>query len=129
MSQKRIFPLSKLTEAIENVINTHCNKVVWVKAEIVKLNHYPQTGHCYPDLVEKKDGKIVAEKRQRIGRKVAHPPPLPLNEPDKLKPLCVFVTTVGGNCARPSWPVTLAADTELAVCAVFAVTAFPATME
>ena len=66
MSQKRIFPLSKLTEAIENVINTHCNKVVWVKAEIVKLNHYPQTGHCYPDLVEKKDGKIVAELRGNI---------------------------------------------------------------
>lgn len=66
MSQKRIFPLSKLTEAIENVINTHCSKVVWVKAEIVKLNHYRHTGHCYPDLVEKKDGKIVAELRGNI---------------------------------------------------------------
>ena len=66
MSQKRIFPLSKLTEAIENVINTHCSKVVWVKAEIVKLNYYRHTGHCYPDLVEKKDGKIVAELRGNI---------------------------------------------------------------
>lgn len=66
MTQKRIFPLSKLTEAIENVISTHCSKVVWVKAEIVKLNHYPHTGHCYPDLVEKKDGKIIAELRGNI---------------------------------------------------------------
>ena len=66
MSQKRIFPLSKLTRAIENVINTHCSRPVWVKAEIVKLNHYKHTGHCYPDLVEKKDGKIVAELRGNI---------------------------------------------------------------
>lgn len=66
MSAKQIFPLSKLTEAIENVINTHCSRVVWVKAEIVKLNHYPHTGHCYPDLVEKKDGRIIAELRGNI---------------------------------------------------------------
>lgn len=66
MSAKRVFPLSRLTEAIENVINTHCSKVVWVKAEIVKLNLYPHTGHCYPDLVEKKEGKIIAELRGNI---------------------------------------------------------------
>ncbi len=66
MSQKRIFPLSKLTEAIEQVINNHCSKLVWVKAEIVKLNYYQHTGHCYPDLVEKRDGKIVAELRGNI---------------------------------------------------------------
>lgn len=66
MPAKRIFPLSKVTAAIENVINSHCSKLVWVKAEIVKLNYYPQTGHCYPDLVEKKDGRIVAEIRGNI---------------------------------------------------------------
>lgn len=66
MSAKQVFPLSRLTEAIENVINRHCSRVVWVKAEIVKLNHYPHTGHCYPDLVEKKDGRIVAELRGNI---------------------------------------------------------------
>ncbi len=66
MPAKRIFPLSKVTTAIENVINLHCSKVVWVKAEIVKLNHYPQTGHCYPDLVEKRNGRIIAEIRGNI---------------------------------------------------------------
>ena len=25
-----------------------------------KLNYYSQSGHCYPDLVEKRDGKVVA---------------------------------------------------------------------
>lgn len=66
MPEKRVFPLSKLTEAIEKVVSDHCGKVVWVKAEIVKLNYYKRTGHCYPDLVEKKDGKIIAELRGNI---------------------------------------------------------------
>jgi exodeoxyribonuclease VII large subunit len=34
-----------------------------IKAEIIKLNFYKQSGHCYPDLVEKKDGKIIAQIR------------------------------------------------------------------
>jgi len=35
-------------------------------AEMNKLNHYSQSGHCYPDLIEKKEGKIVAELRSTI---------------------------------------------------------------
>jgi len=66
MAPKQIFPLSKLTAAIENVINTHCSKIVWVKAEIVRLNHYKHTGHCFPELVEKKNGKVIAEIRGNI---------------------------------------------------------------
>src|SRR5690606_3676084 len=66
MASKQIFPLSKLTEAIENVINTHCSKVVWVKAEIVRLNYYKHTGHCFPELVEKKGGKVISEIRGNI---------------------------------------------------------------
>ena len=66
MSRKKVFPLSRLAAAIEKVINEHCNKIVWIKAEIVKLNYYPQTGHCFPDLVEKRDGRIIAEMRSNI---------------------------------------------------------------
>ena len=66
MAPKQVFPLSKLTAAIENVINTHCSRIVWVKAEIVRLNHYKHTGHCFPELVEKKDGKVIAEIRGNI---------------------------------------------------------------
>lgn len=66
MREKQVFPLSKLTEAIERVISRYCNKVVWIKAEIVKLNYYPHTGHCYPELVEKREGKVVAELRGNI---------------------------------------------------------------
>ena len=35
----------------------------WVKAEMNRLNFYKQSGHCYPDLVEKKDGKTIAQMR------------------------------------------------------------------
>ncbi len=66
MAPKQIFPLSKLTAAIERVINTHCSKIVWVKAEIVRLNLYKHTGHCFPELVEKQDGKVIAEIRGNI---------------------------------------------------------------
>lgn len=66
MPEKKIFTLSSLTKSIENVIKAHCNKVVWIKAEIVKLNYYPKSGHCYPTLVEKKNGKVIAELRGNI---------------------------------------------------------------
>ncbi len=66
MRSRPIFPLSKLTAAIENVINSYCSRIVWVKAEIVRLNYYSHTGHCFPELVEKKDGKIIAEIRGNI---------------------------------------------------------------
>ena len=64
--QPKIYPLSSITKAIENLIAIHASGYYWVKAEIVKLNYYKQSGHCYPDLVEKVDGKIVAEIRGNI---------------------------------------------------------------
>lgn len=66
MPEKKVYSLSALTRSIEQVINAHCNKVVWIKAEIVKLNYYPKSGHCYPTLVEKKNGKVIAELRGNI---------------------------------------------------------------
>jgi exodeoxyribonuclease VII large subunit len=64
--EKNIYTLSKVTQAIENVISKYASKYIWIKAEIVKLNYYAQSGHCYPDLVEKKDNKIIAELRGNI---------------------------------------------------------------
>ncbi len=66
MPEKKIYTLSNLTKSIQNVINAHCNKVVWIKVEIVKLNYYSKSGHCYPTLVEKKNGKVIAELRGNI---------------------------------------------------------------
>lgn len=66
MPEKKVYSLSSLTQSIQNVINAHCNKIVWIRAEIVKLNFYPKSGHCYPSLVEKKNGKVIAELRGNI---------------------------------------------------------------
>ncbi len=66
MSDKKVFPLSALTRAISKTIENYCSTPTWVKADIVKLNHYTHSGHCYPDLVEKKNNKIVAEIRGTI---------------------------------------------------------------
>lgn len=33
---------------------------------MAKLNYYPKAGHCFPDLVERKDGKIKAQMRAII---------------------------------------------------------------
>ena len=66
MSEKKIFSLSQLTRSIQNVIQEHCDRLVWIKAEIVKLNYYSKTGHCYPALVEKRNGSVIAEMRGNI---------------------------------------------------------------
>tara|TARA_R110002050_G_scaffold300621_3_gene471033 strand:- start:7167 stop:8486 length:1320 start_codon:yes stop_codon:yes gene_type:complete len=60
--------LLELTKSIENVIARSFNSSYWIRAEISRLNYYPKSGHCYPELVEKKNGKIVAEIRSIIWR-------------------------------------------------------------
>lgn len=53
----------ELTQNIKLQIEKTYQTAYWIKAEINKLNYYPQSGHCYPELVEKKNGKIVSEIR------------------------------------------------------------------
>ena len=62
--------LLELTESIERLISSTYTGEYWVKAEISRLNFYPKSGHCYPELVEKKEGKIVAEIRSTIWKPV-----------------------------------------------------------
>ncbi|MGB0391529.1 MAG: exodeoxyribonuclease VII large subunit [Salibacteraceae bacterium] len=58
--------LLQLSQSIERFIKSTFNSTYWVSAEISKLNFYPKSGHCYPELVEKANGKIVAEIRSTI---------------------------------------------------------------
>ncbi|SFV28901.1 exodeoxyribonuclease VII large subunit [Thermoflavifilum thermophilum] len=55
--------LYELSLWIKNTIQQAFPERIWIKAEIHKLNYYPHSGHCYPDLVEKREDKIVAEMR------------------------------------------------------------------
>lgn len=60
---RKVFPLSKLAESITVQLDKAFSGAYWITAEITKLNHYPQSGHCYPQLTEKRNGKIVADMR------------------------------------------------------------------
>jgi len=63
IDNKHIFSLLEVTRSIQKTIADRYKSLYWIKAEMNKLNHYSHSGHCYPELVEKKDGKIVAEIR------------------------------------------------------------------
>src|SRR5690606_40119613 len=52
-----------VARSIQKTIAERYKSVYWVKAEMNKLNHYSHSGHCYPELVEKRDGQIIAEMR------------------------------------------------------------------
>lgn len=63
IDSKTIFSLLEVSRSIQKTIADRYKNLYWIKAEMNKLNHYSHSGHCYPELVEKKDGKIVAEIR------------------------------------------------------------------
>ncbi|HOI87149.1 MAG TPA: exodeoxyribonuclease VII large subunit [Lentimicrobium sp.] len=60
---RRVFSLSEITGSIERMFRKYYPSPYWIKAEISKLNLYPQSGHCYPDLVERSAGKIRSQAR------------------------------------------------------------------
>lgn len=60
--------LWQLTNKIKAAIDNSFEAPVWVKAELVKLNLYPNSGHCYPELVEKEGNSIKAQIRGNIWR-------------------------------------------------------------
>lgn len=62
----KAFSLSEVTSSIRRTISSRYGSSFWVRAEMIKLNHYPYSGHAFPDLIEKKDGVIVAQMRAII---------------------------------------------------------------
>ena len=60
------YSLFELCENIKGVLRSTYTQTYWVRAEINTLNHYPASGHCYPDLVEKQNGSIVAQMRANL---------------------------------------------------------------
>lgn len=65
-SEKKYYSLLEITRSLESVIQKTYTKSYWVKAEIAKLNFYTHSGHCYPELVEKEGGKVLAQIRSTI---------------------------------------------------------------
>ena len=63
---KRVFSLLEVTNSIQRTLVMRYTSSFWVKAEMNKLNHYPHSGHCYPDLVEKMEGKVIAQMKATL---------------------------------------------------------------
>tara|TARA_R110002072_G_scaffold172042_1_gene325816 strand:+ start:12394 stop:13782 length:1389 start_codon:yes stop_codon:yes gene_type:complete len=61
----QIFTLKQVLSSIKKTIEERYTSTYWVKAEMHKLN-LSKKGHCYPELLEKQDGRIVAEIRAII---------------------------------------------------------------
>ena len=66
INNQQVFSLLEVTRSIEKTISARYKSTFWVKAEMIKLNHYSYSGHAYPDLVEKKNGKVVAQIRSTL---------------------------------------------------------------
>ncbi len=65
-NNRKIYSLLEISSGISRAISHAFPDYYWVKAEITKLNFYPKSGHCYPDLVEKYNGLIKAQIRANI---------------------------------------------------------------
>ena len=58
--------LLEVLQSVQRMFERYWKKPIWVKAEMTKLNFYPHSGHAYPLLMEKKEGKTVAEIRSTV---------------------------------------------------------------
>ncbi|MCO5258764.1 MAG: exodeoxyribonuclease VII large subunit [Crocinitomicaceae bacterium] len=63
--QRQIFTLRQVVSSIRKTIEERYQRTYWIKAEMHKLNLYP-SGHAFPELVHKEDGKIVAQMNASI---------------------------------------------------------------
>ncbi len=61
INDKTVFSLLEVTQSIQRTLEERYKSSFWVKAEMNKLNFYKQSGHCYPELLEKQEGKVIAQ--------------------------------------------------------------------
>jgi len=61
-----VYTLSEIAMSLHRVVERTYPQPYFIKAEILKLNFYPHSGHCYPELVEKEGKSIKSEMRAVI---------------------------------------------------------------
>src|SRR5450432_163174 len=66
VNDKSVFTLLEVTKSIRKTLSERYKESYWIRAELNKLNYYKQSGHCFPELVEKQEGKVVAQMRGMI---------------------------------------------------------------
>ena len=60
---RTIFTLFEVCKSVKKTLEERYKQRYWVRAELMKLNYYKYSGHAYPDLVQKDDGRIIAQMR------------------------------------------------------------------
>jgi exodeoxyribonuclease VII large subunit len=68
IGDRKIFSLLDVNKSIQKTLVERYSSSFWVTAEMNKLNHYSHSGHAYPELVEKQDGKVVALMNSHLWR-------------------------------------------------------------
>jgi exodeoxyribonuclease VII large subunit len=63
---KTVFTLSEVAKSVQKTLAERYSTPFWIKAEMNKLNYYSHSGHCYPELVEKINGRVVAQMRSTL---------------------------------------------------------------
>jgi len=63
---RKVFTLTELGKSLRSIIERNYSSSYWIKAEIARLNYYPRSGHCYPELVDKAGNVIQAQMRATI---------------------------------------------------------------
>ncbi|MGD9492515.1 MAG: exodeoxyribonuclease VII large subunit [Bacteroidales bacterium] len=58
--------LSEVLSQVRVVVAREFALPLWIKADMLKLNHYSASGHAFPELVEKVNGKITAKCQSMI---------------------------------------------------------------
>jgi exodeoxyribonuclease VII large subunit len=51
INDKTIFSLLEVSNSIKKTLKEKYTSAFWIKAEMNKLNHYTQSGHCFPEII------------------------------------------------------------------------------
>jgi exodeoxyribonuclease VII large subunit len=65
-TSNKVYSLLDIAQSIERAFRKWYTGAYWIKAEMNKLNFYKYSGHCYPDLLERREGKVVAQLRATL---------------------------------------------------------------
>ena len=65
-NDRPVYTLTQVGQNIQSMIERTYKYPYYIQAEMVKLNYYPHSGHCFPELVEKESGYVKAQMRAVI---------------------------------------------------------------
>lgn len=65
-NDKPVYTLTQVAQSVQSMIERTYKHPYYIQAEMIKLNMYPRSGHCFPELVEKENGRVKTQMRAII---------------------------------------------------------------